>query len=427
MRIAIWIGSVALLFALTVAGPGTATGQDEYESLKRFSQVLDLVENNYVRDVTREELIQGAITGMLQQLDPHSTYLDKEEFRDMQVNTSGEFGGVGIEITIKDGRLTVIAPIEDTPADKAGLRPGDIILEINGESSQDITLMGAVKKIRGPKGSKVKLTILHKDSNKPEVVEIERATIPIRGAKSRELEKGYVHLRLVRFNEHTTEEMREIVNEYQEENGDLKGIVLDLRNNPGGLLDQAVSVADTFISDGNVVYIQGREEASRKDYPAREQEFDNLDTPMVVLINAGSASASEIVAGALQDHKRALVLGETTFGKATVQTIIPLADGSGVKLTTANYYTPNGRSIQAQGIEPDIHIPFEPPREEEDQLFGIIREQDLKGHLEGVNNDDNEDEKSKPNGEAKELLEKDNQLRIALQLVKNLPTIKQIR
>jgi carboxyl-terminal processing protease len=416
-----------LLLALTVpAGPGIASNDEDYESLKRFSQVLDLIEGNYVRDVTREELIQGAITGMLQELDPHSTYMDRDAFRDMQINTTGEFGGVGIEITLKDGRLTVIAPIEDTPADKAGLRAGDIILEINGKSSQDITLMEAVKQIRGPKGTTVKLTILHKDSNKPEVVEIERATIPIKGVKTQNLEQGYLHLRLTRFNEHTTEELRGVIKEYESENGGLEGIVLDLRNNPGGLLDQAVTVADTFLSGGNIVYIKGREEASRKDFNAAKQDFD-VDVPMVVLINAGSASASEIVAGALQDHHRALLLGEKTFGKATVQTIIPLADGSGVKLTTAYYYTPSGRSIQAQGIEPDINIPFEPPREDADETAGMsrMREKDLTGHIE--NGSSETQEEAGPNGEVKELLEKDNQLRLALQLVKNLPTIKRIQ
>lgn len=425
MRVTIWIGTILLLLTLTVsAGPGSASSQDRYEPLKRFSQVLDMIENNYVRDVTRDELIQGAITGMLQELDPHSTYMDKEEFQDMQVNTTGEFGGIGIEITIKDGRLTVISPIEDTPAYNAGLRAGDIIIEINGEPSQDIGLLEAVKKIRGPKGTAVKLTILHAGSNKPEVVEIVRDTIPIRAVKSMELEEGYLHLRLTRFNEHTTEEMRDALRQYQNGNGGLKGIVLDLRNNPGGLLDQAVSVADSFLTGGNIVYIQGRDERSRKDYNAGGQAGD-IDSPMVVLINAGSASASEIVAGALQDQKRALLVGEKTFGKATVQTIIPLADGSGVKLTTAYYYTPSGRSIQAEGIEPDIVMPFELPREKEDDGFGVLREADLTGHIK--NEQDNGGDKAGPNGEAEKILEKDNQLRLALQLVKNLNTIRQIQ
>jgi carboxyl-terminal processing protease len=259
------------------------------------------------------------------------------------------------------------------------------------------------------------------------VVEIERATIPIKAVKHQELENGYLHLRLTRFNEHTTEELREVIEDYQAENGGLEGIVLDLRNNPGGLLDQAVSVADTFLTGGNVVYIKGREEASRKDYNSAKQNFD-VDVPMVVLINAGSASASEIVAGALQDHNRALLIGEKTFGKATVQTIIPLADGSGVKLTTAHYYTPSGRSIQAQGIDPDIHVPFEAPREmQEEDRIGMIRERDLSGHLENNGGEDGEDGESGPGEKAKEMLERDNQLRLALQLVKNLPTIKRIQ
>jgi len=425
MRITVWIGTILLLLTLTVAaGPGSASNTDRYEPLKRFSQVLDMIENNYVRDVTRDELIQGAITGMLQELDPHSTFMDKDAFQDMQINTTGEFGGIGIEITIKDGRLTVISPIEDTPAHRAGLRAGDIIIEIDGEPSQDISIMEAVKRIRGPKGTPVELTILHAGSNKPEVVEIVRDTIPIRAVKSMELEEGYLHLRLTRFNEHTTEEMRDALSEYKDENGGLKGIVLDLRNNPGGLLDQAVSVADTFLTGGNIVYIQGREERTRKDYNAGSQGSD-IASPLVVLINAGSASASEIVAGALQDQKRALLIGEKTFGKATVQTIIPLADGSGVKLTTAYYYTPSGRSIQAEGIEPDIVMPFEMPREDEDNRFGVLREADLTGHIE--NEQDNGDSEAKTNGEAKKMLDNDNQLRLALQLVKNLTTIRQIQ
>ena len=425
MRVTIWIFTLLLLITLTfTGGPGTATGKDAYVPLKRFSQVLDLIEDNYVREVTREDLLDGAIKGMLQQLDPHSTFMDKDEFKDMQIHTSGEFGGVGIEITLKNNRLTVIAPIEDTPAFKAGLKAGDIILEIDGESTQDITLIEAVKKIRGPKGTTVELMILHKDEGAPEKVTLKRDTIPIKSAKSEELEKGYLYLRLTRFNENTTAEMRKILKDYNAKAGKFKGLVLDMRNNPGGLLDQAVSVADTFLSKGNIVYIQGRDKKSRKDFNAKISSLD-IKLPMVVLINAGSASASEIVAGALQDHKRALLLGEKTFGKATVQTIIPLADGSGVKLTTALYYTPSGRSIQAEGIEPDLNIPFEPLPEKDlvPAMHNVMREKDLSGHLETNNHKTKKQEKNK---KAQELLRRDNQLRLALQLVKQLPHLKLI-
>ncbi|BBD08038.1 S41 family peptidase [Desulfovibrio ferrophilus] len=424
MRLATWTGTFLVVALLTLStGPSMANQEDPYAPLKRFSQVLDLVETNYVREVPREDLINGAIRGMLEDLDPHSMFMAPEDFQEMQISTSGEFGGIGIEISIRDGRLTVIAPIEDTPADKAGLQAGDLILEIDGDSTQDITLIEAVKKIRGPKGSEVNLTILHKGEGKPLTVPIERATIPILGAKSEVLESGYLYLRLTRFNENTTREMRAAIKKTKKK-GELKGIILDMRNNPGGLLEQAVSVADTFLSKGNIVYIQGREKDNRKDFDARPSSGD-VDVPMVVLINAGSASASEIVAGALQDHNRALLVGERTFGKATVQTVIPLSDGSGIKLTTALYYTPSGRSIQAEGIAPDLVYPFEAPSEKEER-GKVMRERDLSGHIE-TNNGAKGKDKQTITDKAKEMLERDNQLRMALQLVKKLPSLSLIK
>lgn len=426
MRLATWIGALLIISLLTLStGPTMADQVDPYAPLKRFSQVLDLIEKNYVREVPREELINGAIQGMLTDLDPHSSFMPPEDFKEMQISTSGEFGGVGIEISLRDGRLTVIAPIEDTPAYDAGVLAGDMILEIDGESTQDITLMDAVKKIRGPKGSKVELTILHQDATKPEVVSMERATIPIRGAKSEVVGNGYLYLRLIRFNENTTREMRAAIKEYTASH-ELKGVILDMRNNPGGLLEQAVAVADTFLSKGNIVYIQGRDEAERKDFDARPSAGD-VKAPMVVLINAGSASASEIVAGALQDHARALLVGERTFGKATVQTVIPLSDGSGIRLTTALYYTPSGRSIQAEGISPDLAYPFEPPVENDGEDLGhVMRERDLSGHIE-VNNGADKASSFVLSDKAKEMLGRDNQLRMALQLVKKLPDLSRIR
>ncbi|THB71782.1 MAG: S41 family peptidase, partial [Desulfovibrio sp.] len=343
MRLTIWLGSLLLVVTLAAtAGLGLAESEDNrYEPLKRFSQVLDYVEKFYVRDVERNELIDGAVRGMLEDLDPHSSYLDREEFEEMHVSTSGEFSGVGIEISIKDGRLTVVSPIEDTPAYNAGLESGDIILEIEGVSTQDITLMEAVRQIRGPRGSPVTLTILHEGDQSPIKVTIIRDTIPIVSVKSEVLEDGYVYVRLTRFNERTTEELHEALDDLRGQTT-FRGVILDLRDNPGGLLDQSVSVADAFLSEGLIVYIQGREENSKRDYIATQQS-DDVDSPMVVLINAGSASASEIVAGALQDHERATLLGEPSFGKGSVQTIIPLDDGSGLRLTTALYYTPSGR------------------------------------------------------------------------------------
>ncbi|NJB67132.1 carboxyl-terminal processing protease [Desulfobaculum xiamenense] len=425
MRFTVWIFTAILLLAMSVStGSTQPAGEDLYGPLKRFSQAMDMIERQYVRDVPRDELINGAIRGMLQDLDPHSAFMTPEEFKEMRIGTSGEFSGIGIEISLRNGRLTVISPIEDTPADKAGLKAGDAILEIDGESTQDITLMEAVQRIRGPKGSEIELTVLHKGETVPVTVTMRRDTIPIIGAKGEELEKGYLYLRLTRFHEHTTKEMRALIKKHSADH-EIKGIILDLRNNPGGLLDQAVSVADTFLTEGNIVYIQGRDPKSRKDFNARKSSGD-LDQPMVVLINAGSASASEIVAGALQDHNRALLVGERTFGKATVQSVIPLADGSGIKLTTALYYTPSGRSIQAEGIVPDIVHPFEAPRDNAGTPRRVMREKDLEGHIENATEEHN-GENNPMNDTAAEMLDRDNQLRLALQLVKKLPQLKEIK
>jgi len=404
--------------------PGLAVkSSDRFEPLKRFSQVMDMVERYYVRDVNRDELVDGAVKGMLQDLDPHSSYMNKDEFEEMQVSTSGEFSGIGIEISMRNGKLVVVSPIEDTPAYLAGLKSGDILIEIDGQPTEGITLVDAVKKIRGPKGSKVSLTVLHKDSKTPDRLSITRDTIPILSIKSETLELGYAYIRVTKFNEHTTDELAKALKEFKKK-GELKGIVLDMRNNPGGLLDQAVSVADTFLGHGLVVYIQGRNPNSKKEYTAKLQS-QAVNTPMVVLINAGSASASEIVAGALQDHKRALLIGEPSFGKGSVQTIIPLSDGGGIKLTTALYYTPNGRSIQAEGIVPDMHIPLA-ARTETDEL--ALREKDLNNHLMNASTKKEKarvkDKDKKPENEAervKKMLESDNQLRIGLQFVKKQP------
>ncbi|MFW6054488.1 MAG: S41 family peptidase, partial [Thermodesulfobacteriota bacterium] len=408
------LGILLILFALAVT-PRTTKADEQYEPLKQFSQIMDLIENTYVREVNREELIKGAIEGMLKNLDPHSAYLDKESFQDMQVETSGEFTGIGIEITLSNGKLTVVSPIEDTPAFKAGLKAGDVILEIDGESTQDISIMDAVHKIRGPKGEEVELTILHQESNRPEKITVVRDVIPLDSVKSEEIEPGYYYLRITNFNENTTSELQSVFNKMKERG---KGVVLDLRSNPGGLLNQAVSVSDAFLSKGRIVYTKGKVKQAQMSFSAKDQT-DDLDLPIVVLINAGTASASEIVAGALQDHKRALIIGERSFGKGSVQTVIPLADGSGIKLTTARYYTPNGRSIQAEGIKPDLVVPFVAPEDDADEPFSFttIREKDLSQHLEMEQN--KEKSREFDNGDKVQLmLKNDNQLRLALQLLK---------
>jgi len=425
MRISHCMGILLLLVCLTFT-PGLSTAKSEYKPLKQFSQVMDLIEKSYVQEVDREELVKGAIEGMLRNLDPHSGYLDKDAFQEMQVETSGEFTGVGIEITLQNGRLTVVSPIEDTPAYEAGLKAGDVILEINGEATQDISIMDAVHKIRGPKGSEVELTVLHRGADKPETITVVRDVIPVHSVKSRVLEQGYLYLRITNFNQNTTSELKEVLQEKRE---GLQGVVLDLRSNPGGLLDQAVSVADMFLSQGKIVYTKGKVDQAQMSFSAKTKESDFGSQPMVVLINAGTASASEIVAGALQDQKRALILGERSFGKGSVQTVIPLADGSGIKLTTARYYTPKGRSIQAEGIAPDITVPFVSQQDGESQTghpFAVLREKDLEGHLE--NGEAKADGKKTPKQkETQQILKEDNQLRMAFELVKSLPTIQSLQ
>ncbi|MDR0467071.1 MAG: S41 family peptidase [Deltaproteobacteria bacterium] len=446
MRPVFWFASLLLSTFTASFFFFSANPDSSLDSLKRFSQVLDIVERHYVKDTPRKDLITGALKGMLQALDPHSTLLSPSEYKEMQENTSGEFVGVGIEISQENNQLVIVAPIEDTPGHKAGLKPGDFILSINGETTQDMSMQEAVSRIRGPKGTEVELTVMHRDAKSPRTVRITRDTIPLISVKSRVLEEGYYWLRLTRFSGRTTDELHEALKEAGKK-GAVKGIVLDLRNNPGGVLEQAVSVSDTFLKSGDIVSIRGRNNEKLREYKAKPHKTD-VYVPMVVLINAGSASASEIVAGALGDQKRALILGERSFGKGSVQNIIELADGSGLKLTVALYYTPSGRSIQAEGIQPDIEIPFEPSRDAEGDGKKpprmLVREKDLTRHLEtNATRPGKPDAKPElkvdgkmlkdaerpapPESEAKEQLSKDNQLRMALQFVKNLPKMRELQ
>ncbi len=417
-------------FVLLVAAPNTGLAapeinleNDKTQPLRQFSHVLDLVEQEYVDEKSRKEIIEGAVRGMLQSLDPHSVYLTPDEYKEMSENNSGEFFGIGIEISVENGQVTIVSPIEDTPADRAGLKSGDMILAVDGRPTQEMTSNETVAAIRGPKGTTVELLILDKSSASPRTVSIVRDAIPMTSVKVRELEEGYYWVRITRFIGRTTQELTEELRKVVKK-GEIRGLILDMRNNPGGLLDQSVHVSDMFLSDGVIVSMKGRSDKSNRSYSASAQAGD-IVAPMVVLINSGSASASEIVAGALKDHNRALLVGERTFGKASVQDVIPLPDGSGIKLTVARYYTPSGKSIQAEGIVPDIEVPFEPSVEKDPNAPNWqIREQSLAHHLEG----EGTATKAKPkDAEAEKFLSQDNQLRLALQLVKGLPRFKEVK
>lgn len=366
---------------------------------------------------------------MLENLDPHSTFLTEKEFKEMRENTAGEFFGVGIEISHENGQVTVVTPIEDTPAYKAGVLPGDIILAVDGVPTQDLSPQEVVSKIRGPKGSEVELLILHKGSKAPSNIMIKRDAIPVASVKARYLEDGYLWVRLTRFSERTTSDLQDAIRNARRQTK-IKGIILDVRNNPGGLLDQAVSVSDVFLYDGTIVSMRGKQGSQEKEFKASRGR-NKVDEPMVVLVNSGSASAAEIVAGALQDRKRAVLLGERTFGKGSVQQVMPIpGTATAIKLTTALYYTPSGRSIQAEGIEPDLLVPLEMPREEDEDGFSgwSIREKDLSRHLEnGSGAKRVEGGKSVVDPDAKKFLSRDNQLRMGLELVKSLPVMQALQ
>ena len=351
------------------------------EELRNFSEVFARIKNDYVEKVDDKTLIENAIRGMIAGLDPHSAYLNKEEFQEMRIGTSGEFGGLGIEVGMEDGFVKVIAPIDDTPAQHAGIKAGDLIIRLDETPVKGMTLNDAVKMMRGKEGTPITLTIVREGVDKPFTVTIKRARIKVRSVRSRMLEPGYGYVRISQFQQHTGEDMlKAIANLEKESHGHLKGMVLDLRNNPGGLLDAAVDVANAFVQKGVIVSVRGRTKDS--DLERDATPGDVLDgAPMVVLVNGGSASASEIVAGALQDDKRAVIMGQRTFGKGSVQTILPLEGDTAVKLTTARYYTPSGRSIQAEGIKPDVELDNLKLAANDKSDIQPLKEKDLTGHL----------------------------------------------
>lgn len=350
---------VAIVCGVLIGKGWERTGHatETYEELKTFSEVLNQVQRHYVDETKTKELVQGAIRGMLSTLDPHSAYMTPEMYKEMQVETKGEFGGVGIQIGVKENRLAVIAPIEGTPAQRAGIKAGDFIVKVNDETTKDLTLMDAVQKMRGPKGTKVNLTIQREGTPDPLQFTLMRDTIKIESVKSKIIDNlGYV--RLTQFQEATGRDLAKAIKQFREQK--VQGAILDLRNNPGGLLTAAVDVSEQFLPNGKLVVFTKNREGKKDEWLAKSKDqMDEL--PIIILVNEGSASASEIVAGALQDWGRAVIVGTTSFGKGSVQTILPLGDGSGLRLTTAKYYTPKGRSIQSTGITPDIVVKLPTP------------------------------------------------------------------
>jgi len=418
-----------IFFVLNLYNNGSVSALDKsvYKDIKTFNEVFDMVKKNYVEEVDSTTLIQGAINGMIRSLDPHSSYMTPELYKEMEVETQGQFGGIGIEITILKDVLTVVSPIEGTPAFAAGVKPGDQIIRIDGKSTKDITTMEAVKKLRGPKNTKVTITIMREGITSPQDIVLTRAIIQVKSVRYKIFEDGIAYVRIASFHERTSDDVRKALRDLNDKVRPMKGLVLDLRNDPGGLLLQAIEVADMFLSSGVIVSTRGRTKNMETKSVARN-DMSEITCPIVVLVNEGTASAAEIVAGALQDNGRALVVGTQTFGKASVQTIIALEDGSALKLTTGRYYTPSGRSIQAEGITPDIVVKYAIPSEEtvsEWERERYPREKDLKGHIKPAKTDKTKDDQIKNNEMVDSAdLALDNQLKTAVDILKGWDIMK---
>ncbi|MNF47005.1 Carboxy-terminal processing protease CtpB precursor [compost metagenome] len=421
MALALLGGAPQLLAAEEPANlPATAVNGKAplpLDELRTFAEVLDRIKSAYVEPVDDKTLLENAIKGMLSNLDPHSAYLEPEDFQELQESTSGEFGGLGIEVGTEDGFIKVVSPIDDTPASKAGIQPGDLIVKIDGQPTKGISLIEAVDKMRGKAGSKIVLTLV-RDGGQPFDVELTRAAIKVKSVKSQLLDKSYGYLRITQFQVNTGEEVGKALAKLRKENdGRLSGLVLDLRNNPGGVLQSAVEVSDHFLKKGLIVYTKGRIANSELRFSADPADASE-GVPLVVLINGGSASAAEIVAGALQDHKRGVLMGTDSFGKGSVQTVLPLNNDRALKLTTALYYTPNGRSIQAQGIVPDIEVArAKVTREQDGESF---KEADLAGHLGNGNGGADRPSTGKAKSQQPRPQDDDFQLSQALNLLKGL-------
>ncbi|MBN2720173.1 MAG: S41 family peptidase [Proteobacteria bacterium] len=424
--------ALLLLVGLTVhnrlpVNDAQAYNDTTYGQIRLFSEALSIVQKNYVEEPEPDDLIRGAIEGMLQSLDPHSSFMDPDMYKEMQIDTEGEFQGIGITIGIRDGILTVIAPIDDTPAFRAGILAGDQIFLIEDKPTKNMTLMEAVKLMRGPKGTKVTISVIREGSSEPMKFTMTRDVIPLESVKVRDVDETIGYIRIAQFQKTTASEFEEGLEKIRKEKGSLsKGLVIDLRNNPGGLLVSAIEIADYFIDSGPIVTTRGRLENQNFSYNAKKAGTEP-EYPIAVLVNGGSASASEIVAGALQDYRKAIILGTTTFGKGSVQTIYRLDDGSGMRVTTAKYYTPSGRSIQATGIQPDIVV-----NNAAGEMAGAIpREKDLEGHLE---NDQVEKEDLSGEPEPTPVVNiipedpgQDAQLQRALDLLKGLDLFKDLK
>ncbi len=441
----VFIVTICLFFgvfsSIALADDVEDDDDDLYSNLKVFSDVLALVQRDYVEEVGSKKLVDGAIRGMLAALDPHSGYLDPDYYKDLQVQTKGHFGGLGIEITMKNGLLLVVSPMEGTPAFEAGIKAGDVIVKIDDKYTKDFSLVEAVKRLRGPKGTTVKLTIAREGLKKLLGITVVRDEIKVKSIRNRYLGDGFGYIRISQFMDNTSQDLKRAIDKMSSENGGktLNGLIVDVRNNPGGLLTQAVAVSDMFLKDGIIVYTDGRVEGQKKKFFAHERGTEP-DYPMVVLINGGSASASEIFAGAMQDHGRGLILGTRTFGKGSVQTVTPLENGGALTLTTALYYTKSGRSLQATGVAPDVEVeaPIDdeiPEDTVEEETPSFLRESELEGAIknpDGLDDDgvlrkinktpvvDKKVHKQDPeNGDLKEWLSSDPQLSRALELLKS--------
>jgi carboxyl-terminal processing protease len=415
-RVFRWTLLGVLTLAITIFGPGvyrvlSDNRADTFQGLKVFSDVIELVEKNYVDEVESKKLIENAIQGMVGSLDPHSSLLTPESYKELQIDTQGEFTGIGIHVTMRDNLVTVISPIEGTPAYEGGIKAGDKIVKVDGVTTDN--LRDAVKRMRGPKGTDVTVTIIREGESKPIDFELVRDVIPIHSVKSAPLSPGYGYVWVTHFRENTYDDLVDALEKLESQDKPLKGLVLDMRDNPGGVLDQAIRISDLFLQDGIIMTSKGRQKRHNRTYRARKDDSRPRTYPLVVLINGGSASASEIVAGALQDQKRALIIGTTSFGKGSVQSIENLRDGYALKLTIARYYTPSGRSIQAKGVEPDIVVQHKMITEEEAEQNRLFKEKDLANHLNaepGAKKKKADTQKDKPKSDKKKKEDKPSRL-----------------